>query len=398
MNSAIFEDSEQKRKRKELQAQRIDQLLKTKWIPVYVKPPHPFLPWPEDCVSVAAPVETSIKENMWMVSYGRRLVDGDVHSVHLKKLLGWLDDVSVKDVSLQLSILGLTFDRLRCEIEAEISNNDQSMKDGMKTPSKFNNLCQKISSEVGRIYHLLNGVDSEYEVDVMKSVLHGCRWLWMGDDFVSSDHVAFTSAINAVPYLFTVPPDLACFRNLLSIFNVRETFGSSDYCLVLNRMAHGSNESSQRWNSKQIELAVSLTQKISDDVLKLGALEIYAPTQDHKMVLASSMVYDDAPWLSKDLPGKKNLIYAHPKLSSSVSEKIGIKSVRKLLLQSNADMISFGENVVHEAFGQSESLTRRLKVSSSFYFESRASFSADYKNLKCIEYCRNVPGRIATTE
>jgi hypothetical protein len=125
------------------------------------------------------------------------------------------------------------------------------------------------------------------------------------------------------------------------------------------------------WGLEQVELAVNLVQKISDDVLRLKDLEIYAPTQNGDMEPVGKLVYDDAPWLSKDLPGKKGLVYAHPKLSASVCDKIGVKSVRKLLLQSNADMISFGDGVVHEAFGQSESLTRRLKVSHLLRTNSR---------------------------
>lgn len=55
------------------------------------------------------------------------------------------------------------------------------------------------------------------------------------------------------------------------------------------------------------------------------------------------------------MPGKKDLIFIHPKLSFAVAEKIGAKSVQKTMISSNADMITF------EPFGQSESLTRRLK-------------------------------------
>lgn len=344
-------------------------------MPVFQLPPHPFLPWPEDCEPVAAPINSSTKEHMWLISYNRRLVDGDVHSLNLKRLFGWLDEISINDVTLQLRMLGQAFVRLRSEIEAgsecAVGARDEITDSNAHTiqdPVTVNILCQKITAEVGRIYHILNGVESEYEKDVMKSVLHECPWLWMGDEFVSSDHIAFSSSINAAPYLFTVPPDLACFRNLLSIFQVRNTFGSSDYCLVLQRMA--IEKTGKNLDSKQIDLAVSLVQKLSDDVLKLGGMEIYAPTARGAICLASDAVYDDAPWMSKDLPGKKELIYAHPKLSASVAEKIGIRSVRKILLQSNTNMISFGEGVVHESFGQSESLTRRLKVRTTIFLNS----------------------------
>jgi len=365
MNSALFDDSEEKQRKKELHAKNIQDLLSIKWMPIHTQPPQRFLPWPEHLDSVAAPIDTVTSDKMWLASYSKRLVDGDVHSHQLKHLFGWLDTMPLKDVSLQLRMMSKTFQSVK--EQGDLQKIDEGTQQAL-----FGAICQKYSSEVGRIYHILNGVESEYEMDVIRSCLHGSFWLWMGDGFVSSDHIAYTSSINAQPYLFTVPPDLACFRNLLSSFNIRKTFGTSDYCMVLIRMAKEIKENqAHNWGLEQVELAVNLVQKISDDVLRLKDLEIYAPTQNGDMEPVGKLVYDDAPWLSKDLPGKKGLVYAHPKLSASVCDKIGVKSVRKLLLQSNADMISFGDDVVHEAFGQSESLTRRPKVSHLLRTNSR---------------------------
>lgn len=355
MNEALFSDNDKMREEKELQAQRVHNLLNIKWLPVHVEPPQLYLPWPENILSVAAPIETVTSDKMWLTSFSKRLVDGDVHSHHLKKLFGWLDEISVKDVSLQLRMMGKTFELIK--------DQNRSIENEEERRNHFSSVCQKYSSEVGRMYHILNSVESDYEKDVIKSNLHASAWLWMGDGFISSDHIAYSSSINAQPYLFTVPPDLACFRNLLSTFNIRQTFGSSDYCMVLSRMAKDFQEKKTENSARTIELAVSLVQKISDDVFRLTGFDIYAPTQNGNLEQVGNMVYDDAPWLSKDLPGKKGLIYAHEKLSASVCEKIGMTSVRKLLLHSTTDTISFGDGVVHEAFGQSESLTRRLKVS-----------------------------------
>ncbi|CAN0511661.1 unnamed protein product, partial [Discosporangium mesarthrocarpum] len=49
--------------------------------------------------------------------------------------------------------------------------------------------------------------------------------------------VAFTSPANAAPYLYAVPPDLACFATLLRRFGVRSSFGPSDFCAALWRLA-----------------------------------------------------------------------------------------------------------------------------------------------------------------
>lgn len=354
MNDALFEDSEKKKRDKETHARRINELLNIKWIPVLTDPPHQHIPWPQKRLPVASPLESVNIDKMWLVSYNRPLADVDIRSYHLKNLFGWMNDVSIKDVAVQLQMLSRTFYAVKSNLE-----NTYSAEDLLQSESdQISALCQKYSSEVGRIYHILNNVDSDHDKTVLHSTLHGSAWIWMGDDFVSSDHVAFTSSFNAHPYLYTVPPDILCFKNLLSIFNVRDTFGTSDYCLVLRRMAETK---ASKLDSQQIELAINLVQKISDDALRLENMEVYAPTDDGHMELASNLIYDDAPWLSKDLPAKNDFSFIHSKLSANVCDKIGVKSVRKLLIQSNSDMISFGDGIVHEAFGQSESLTRRLK-------------------------------------
>ena len=212
VNMAIFEDAEKLKRDAELRARRVTALLSIGWMPVLTTPPNPLLPWPSDLSPVAPPLVTATKDRMWLVSYSRRLVDGDLRSDALKKLFGWLDQVSIEDVAMQLKMMG----KMKFSIE------------GMDT----NSLFRTVTSEVPRIYNILNGATSDYDANLIKDVLFNCAWLWMGDSFVPSDHVAFSSPINATPYLYTVPPDLACFRNLLSIFGVRRSFQSSDYAMV----------------------------------------------------------------------------------------------------------------------------------------------------------------------
>lgn len=53
----------------------------------------------------------------------------------------------------------------------------------------------------------------------------------------TTGQVAFTSPANAAPYLYSVPPDLACFATLLKRFGVRQSFGPSDFCHALRRLA-----------------------------------------------------------------------------------------------------------------------------------------------------------------
>jgi len=352
VNAAFFEDSKKKKIEKEQLDQNINELLNIKWVPVHNDPPQEYLPWPNIPTLVAAPIESVLPEHMWLASYSKHLVNGDLHSQYLKNLFGWQNAISPRDVSTQLRAMSDIYANAKSQKYDNVRDQDMSLK----------GLCQKYSSEIGRIYHFLNSLELEDDIMMSKSILNGCSWLWMGDKFVSPDNIAYSSSIDARPYLYTVPPDLACFRNLLTSFRIREIFGPSDYCLVLNRMAKENLVDKQSTlTEEQVELAVNLVQKISDDVLRLGNLELYAPTENGFMEAVSNVVYDDTPWLRKDLSVKKGLVYAHPKLSASVCDKVGIKRIRNILLQENADLINFGDGIMHESFGQSESLTRRLK-------------------------------------
>lgn len=368
MNSVLFEDPEKKRIKAEQQAERIKTLLNLKWIPVSTTSPNPILPWRDEFkhLSVAAPVEVILKEHMWFCSYSKRLLDDEIKSKELIRLFGWSSLVSFSDVAIQLRTIGERFHSLK----ESLSSDDEDQ------PFTLDTISQTISAELPRIYHVLNQVQSDTEIDTIRSILHERNWLWVGGLFVSSDHVAFTSSINAMPYLYTVPPDLACFRNLLSVFGVRKKFSSSDFCEVLQRMASQDNIADKR----RIEIAVNLVQSLSDDVMKLQQMEIYAPSNEGLFKIASTMVYDDAPWLSKSLQEKKDFFFIHPKISNNVAEKVGAKSLRRHLLEDNSDVISFGDGIIHESFGQSESLTRRLKNIVEMYPEGPQQLSELVQN------------------
>jgi len=367
MSSVLFEDPDKKRLADDLQKHRIDTLKKLKWIPVHNSPPNQILPW-QDVYrneSVAAPLAVVLKENMWYASYSKHLLESDVKSLQLMRLFGWTERVALHDIAIQLRAFGENFQRLKGSLLNE--SNDNSMT--------LDTLHETLSAELPRIYNQLNKAQTENEINQLRSILNGRKWLWLGERFVAPDYAAFTSSINASPYLFTIPPDLACFKNLLSIFRVRQTFGSSDYCEVLRRIALDEEKADKR----NIEIAVNLVQCLSDDVMKLQQMEIYAPNEDGVFQNASEMVYDDAPWMSKNSQSK-DFFFIHPKISNTVAAKIGSKSFRRFLVQDTMDSINFGEGVVHESFGQSESLTRRLKNIVEMYPEGPQQLSELIQN------------------
>lgn len=99
---------------------------------------------------------------------------------------------------------------------------------------------------------------------------------------------------------------------------------------------------------------------------------------------------NDVIRLSKNLPSDDTIIFTHPKISSTVAEKIGCKSFRSTLLDKNKD-VDFGANVLHESFSQSESITRRLKNILELYPEGISQFfeliqNADDANASIVRF------------
>ena len=364
---------------------KVDSLLQTMWVPVLLTPPNAFLPWDDSwsemkCV-VAKPVNCFCADRMWLASSGYRLVDGEVHTPELKSILGWNKDLSMLDVSYQLRAISSNFSKLKEEIGNGGGDGDG---DGF---NDLNQLCQAISSEVPRIYQILNGSTSDHDIGCVRTALYQVAWLWMGDSFVLPAHAAFSSPINASPYLHTVPPDLACFSNLLKIFGVRQRFGTTDFCGVLKRIyEQQQSRGAPLLPAAQLtDLSVAICQLLSDDVMRLNDIEIFAPDSSGTLHPSADLVYDDAPWLSKsstNVAPHSDKIFVHPKISPTVGDKLFIKSLRAQLLTTTSEALDFGSgsSINAEAFGQAESLTRRLKNIIEMYPEGPSILSELIQN------------------
>ena len=305
---------------------------------------------------------------VWLTSCHRRPIKDDIRCNELRHLFGWDKSPPAKTVATQLVLLGKNYD-----------HQTKSTMYGEKRES----IRQRVTAIIPQLYDAIENGTTDDDIDNISAILRAPEALplWTGDGFVRVDRVAHSPSIHAPPYLLPVPPDLSCFRRVLQFAGIRKDFGVSDYYLALKRMAEETEIKKcentdnirnvilrEALDSRKIDIAVGLVQRISDDESRgLGDMEIFVPTEENKLELASEIVYDDTPWLGKDIPGKRNWLLAHPKISAAVAEKVGVKSARRLLLKNaGADGVDFGVGVAHEAFGQTESLTRRLKVSCTF--------------------------------
>ena len=159
---------------------------------------------------------------------------------------------------------------------------------------------------------------------------------------------------------------------------VRDTFGPSDFVGVLLTMARethalpgattgGAPAVATRLTDAQLELAVAMVQKLSDSVIQAADWDVFVPDDGGVLAPSTSLVFDDAPWIigsggeaqTGGVGVSGDLRFVHPKISNNVAQLVGVGSLRRKLLATSSEMLSFTGPA--EAFGQSESLTRRLR-------------------------------------
>jgi len=383
LQSALFDTGPSEAKLAEQRRmENLSRLMQMSWVPVQRVLSSPFLPRKADPFPpVLSPAQVRPNEEILFCSYSYAPIMIEVHSEELKSALGWSAALSPAVVALQLSALTSRYASLATSLETV--EKDARDEGGSSTESGR----QFMASVVPRLYQYLNAISDSDQVIRIKEILTNSEWLWMGHNFVACDQVAFRCPANAAPYLYAVPPDLACFSQLLKNFGIRKEFGPSDFAGVLKTMAMETNvlEVNSRsqpppkpLSAQQVELAIAMVQLLSDDVRHVSDLEIYAPDAQGFLVLTSRMVYDDAPWMSRDMHGRQGLRFCNPKISSAVGAKVGIGSLRQMLITSNSESLDFG--IPTEAYGQQESLTRRLRHILEMYPEGPGILSELIQN------------------
>eukprot|EP00466_Bigelowiella_natans_P004774 jgi/Bigna1/134999/aug1.27_g9707 len=158
------------------------------------------------------------------------------------------------------------------------------------------------------------------------------------------------------------------FRPLLKAIGVRDSFSAVDYAEVLDIMQkeHGGRS----LPDKRAELAMEIARHLYDHASSLGNPP-YLPSEANVLMLATTMYYNDAPWLrdgndqsqQQQQQQQKQRVVVNPKLSHAVAARLGVKSLRSELLSTNASGLNehLGLKMSSEAFGQRENLTQRLK-------------------------------------
>lgn len=279
------------------------------WCPVYSDPPVEVLPWLAPVQTIAAPATTRPKSHMWMVSSKLHILDGGC-SKYLQHKLGWLDPLPVDVLCAQLVGLSNVYDELRSDYDAELRK------------------------QIPLIYSQLQNHIESGELPLLLSSLAGVKWVWIGDDFVAPDVLAFDSPVKFSPYIYVVPSELSIFQDLLLALGVRHNFDVADYISVLKRLQ--DDVKGGALSSDQLNFVQCVLETIADIYVEGSGPEypsmILVPDSTGVLMDAADLVYNDAPWMeTNSLIGKR---FVHSSISFDLANRLGIQSLRSLSLVS----------------------------------------------------------------
>ncbi|XP_010245479.1 PREDICTED: sacsin [Nelumbo nucifera] len=321
------------------------------WCPVLVAAPYPSLPWPSISSMVAPPKLVRLPADMWLVSASLRILDGECSSTALSSSLGWSTTPGGSILSAQL---------------LELGKNNELVQDKV--------LRQELALAMPKIYSILTSMIGSDEMDIVKAILEGCRWIWVGDGFATLDEVVLNGPLHLVPYIRVIPVDLAVFRELFLELGIREFLKPEDYAGILHRMA--ARKGCNPLDAHELRAAVLIVQHLAEAHFQDKHNEIYLPDVSSRLFSATDLVYNDAPWLlgsggPENEFGNASTVtfnvkrtaqkFVHGNISNDVAEKLGVCSLRRILLAESADSMNLSLSGAAEAFGQHEALTTRLK-------------------------------------
>lgn len=303
------------------------------WCPVSVVPPMQGIPWFNSKSLVASPDITRPKSQMWIVSSRMRILDSEFSPTYLQERLGWMDHPDVRILCAQLIDISKTYNLLELDIGEKASLNTQ--------------LQREIPALYSKLQHFVGSDDFK----VAKVSLSSSQWVWVGDNFVSSDALAFDSPIKYHPYLYVVPSELSGFKPLLSELGVRLTFEVLDYLHVLQRL--DQDLKGELLSPEQLNFVLCVLEAIADCSTEKSLNDgffssLLVPDSSGGLTCATDVVYNDAPWMEKSCPKK---LFVHPSVREDLSKQLGLQSLRSLSFvddETTKDMPCMGYSKISE--------------------------------------------------
>lgn len=284
------------------------------WCPVYGDTPLQGLPWLRSTHQVAAPNIVRPKSQMLMVSSSMHILNGEC-SMYLQCKLGWTDRLKIEVLSTQLIELSKSYGQRKLNSLVEPAF-DAALQNGI--PLLYSKLQEYIGTE---------------DFMILKTVLNGVSWVWIGDDFVSPSALAFDSPVKYSPYLYVVPSELSDYRDLLLALDARLSFDILDYFEVLRRLkndAGGSPLSTEQLSFVHCVLEAIVDCSPDKPLVEVSNVPLLIPDSSGVLMCAGDLVYNDAPWMDTNTPVGKHFI--HTSINNHLANRLGIQSLRCLSL------------------------------------------------------------------
>ena len=223
--------------------------------------------------------------------------------------------------------------------------------------NKSEKIIQETNAIVHDIYKCLDDElrkrkqgDLEQTDSDLKLTLSNVSCVWTGTEFVSCDKVAMEWKLEHGPYLYRVPR--SHMMHLWEALEIKPAFIADDLIKALQEISN---------DYRSNELSCDCQKIVHDIISELNNCEvchehpvIMLPDPNFVMHPASSLAYNDAPWL----PCGPEHTYVHKAVSRDLAEKLGVKMVRSELLHTFRHS---KRPIQGQHFGQHEKLTTRIQ-------------------------------------
>jgi hypothetical protein len=252
---------------------------------------------------------------------------------------------------------------------------------------------------------LLQSMTSEPRpyVEIWMRALKSRAIIWIGSQFVESERVAFSglSSVDTEPYLYVVRAELLQYSPLLKELGVRDSFDVADIAGILRTLQvqagasalsdakldmtvglinilirlttvkaqtlrqkdenlspdkvsvpaalDSSSDGSSRENVPEKDVGVEINISPTDIHWKMALSELgvlYLPDSGGFLVLAHSLCYDDASWLSDSAQRRPIMSQNHKAVFKFVNKRIDHNSARLLGVKSLREQLFAGDDIV----------------------------------------------------
>jgi sacsin len=217
-------------------------------------------------------------------------------------------------------------------------------------------VTKELLTMIEKIYKELLFRYRHREGNAVACALANKAWIVVDGHAMKADQLAFKWEKRAKSYLSVVPSHYSYMRELLVACGVQETFKPSDFVMALrkiNEEAEGKKLSNEL--QKVANLIISEFCDLNPEQLKTfrGESEVPLLSEDNRLLPASQLAYNDAPWMKRRL--KRDHVYVHRTVARELAQGLGVKLVREKTLD------LYARDIPGRPFGQSEPLTERLK-------------------------------------